>query len=77
MENIPKNVIDKIMLYLSHAVADILKESSIFRALEYDNGKRIRTHGSPFDRGDMDAYYGRGYEPHKMEAHLGKMKPED
>ncbi len=73
----PKNVINKIMFYTSHPVADILRESSIFRALEFDNGKRIRTHGSPFDRGDMDAYYGRGYEPHKMEAFLGRMKPHD
>ena len=74
MENMPNNVINKIMFYTSHPVADILRESSIFRALEFDNGKRIRTHGSPFDRGDMDAYYGRGYEPHKLEAHLGQMK---
>ncbi len=71
MENMPKNVINKIMLYLSHPVAELLRESFFFRALEFDNGKRIRTHGSPFDRGDADAHYGRGYEPHKMEAHLG------
>ena len=67
MENLPKNVINKIMFYTSHPVADILKASSIFKALEMNRGNRI--HGSPFDRGDMDAYYGRGYDPHKIEHH--------
>jgi len=71
MENLPKNVINKIMFYTSHPVADILRASSIYKALEMQNGYRI--HGSPFDRGDMDAYYGRGYEPHKKELHLGRM----
>ena len=77
MENLPKNVINKIMFFTSHPVADILRESSIYRALEFEYGKRIRTHGSPFDRGGMDAYYGRGYEPHKMEVCLGRMIPHD
>ncbi len=44
MENLPQNVINKIMFFTSHPVAEILRESSIFRALEFDNGKRIRTH---------------------------------
>ena len=70
MEILPKNVVNKIMLYISHPAADIIRESSIFRALELENGTRV--HGSPFDRGDADAHYGRGYEPHKMEAHLGR-----
>ena len=65
MENLPKNVINKIMFYTSHPVADILKASSIFKALEIYNG--THTHGSPYDRGFMDAYYGRGYDPHKCE----------
>ncbi len=59
------------MFYTSHPVVDILKASSIFKALEMNN--RYRIHGSPFDRGDMDAYYGRGYEPHKKELHIGRM----
>ena len=71
MENLPKNVVNKIMFYTSHPVADILRASSIYKALEMQN--RYRIHGSPFDRGDMDAYYGRGYEPHKKECHLGRM----
>ena len=24
-------------------------------------------HGGPFDRGIMDSYYGRGYQPHKYD----------
>ncbi len=71
MENLQNNVINKLMFYTSHPVADILKASSIYKALEMRNGERV--HGSPFDRGDMDVYYGRGYEPHKKEAHLGRI----
>ncbi len=77
MENLPKNVINKIMFYTSHPVVEIIRESSIFRALEFENGKRHRPRGCPFDRGSADAYYGRGYEPHKMEVCLGKMIPHD
>ena len=71
MENLPQIAINKIMFFLSHPVADIVRGSSIYKALEMQNRDRI--HGSPFDRGDMDAYYGRGYEPHKKELHLGRM----
>ncbi len=70
MENLPKNVISKIMFYTSHPIVDILKASSIFKALELRTGHRY--HGCPYDRGDMDAYYGRGYEPHKMELNLAR-----
>ena len=34
MENLPKNVIKKIMFFLSHPVADILKDSTIFKYLQ-------------------------------------------
>ena len=34
MENLPKHVINKIMFYLSNPVADILKESTIFKYLQ-------------------------------------------
>ncbi len=33
MENLPKNVINKIMFYMSHPVADMLKEEPIFKFL--------------------------------------------
>ena len=60
MENLPKNVINKIMFYTSHPIADILKTSSIFKTLELNN--RDRYHGCPYGRGGADAYYGRGYD---------------
>ena len=65
MENLPETVINKIMLYTSHPVADILRASSVFKALEMNNRGSIR--GSPFDRGYMDAYHGRCYTPHRIE----------
>ena len=71
MNNPPENIINQIMFYNSHPIADILKASSFLKALEMNNG--YRTHGSPFDRGDMDAYSGRGYEPHKTKRRLGRM----
>ncbi len=61
------------MFYTSHPVADILKETSIFKALEMGRGERI--HG-PIDRGNTDAYYGRGYEPHKMGTLTGNIGTE-
>ena len=67
MENLPKNVINKIMFYTNHPVADIIRESSMFRAFKLSN--EIRIHGSPFDRGESDVYYGRAYDPHKMILH--------
>ena len=70
MENLPKHVINKIMFYTSHPIVDILKASSIFKALELRIGHCY--HGCPYDRGDADAYYGRGYEPHKFELCLAR-----
>ncbi len=71
MEILPKNVINKIMFYTNHPVVDILNASSIFKALKMYNEERV--HGSPYDRGEADAYYGRGYEPRKREVHSGRM----
>ncbi len=59
------------MFHTSHPVVDILSASSIFKALKMYNEERV--HGSPYDRGEADAYYGRGYEPHKREQHFGIM----
>ena len=66
MNNLPENIINKIMLYNSHPIADILKASSIFEALEMSNGDSI--HGSPFNSGDSDAFFGGIYMPHKIES---------
>ena len=61
--NIPESVFNKIMQYNSHPVADIVKNSVVFKTLRYKNE---RAHGCPFDRGSCDAYYGREYCPHKV-----------
>ena len=51
----------RIMLYVSHPVADNVKSSIVF-------DKRrlllISHHGCPFDRGCSDAYHGRQPWPH-------------
>jgi hypothetical protein len=38
----------------------MIKELQMFNGVEYD-----RSHGSPFDRGSADSYYGRQQNPHK------------
>ena len=61
--NLPEHIINKIMLYVSHPVADIVKKSTKFKLRKH----RIEsTRGCPFDRGGADAYYGRNYCPHKV-----------
>ena len=32
--------------------------------VEFNNKKYSQEHGSPFDRGAADSYYGRGQQPH-------------
>jgi hypothetical protein len=61
MNNLSEDIFNKIMLYNSHPVADIVKNSHKFKY------KRLRLdiiHGSPFDRGCSDAYYYREPSPH-------------
>jgi hypothetical protein len=65
MENLPKNVINKIMFNTSHPVADILKASSIFKALKMNNRGIIE--GSPFHCGNQAAYYGWDRKPHRWD----------
>ncbi len=33
-------------------------------AVEYKGKTYVQKHGSPFDRGSADSYYGRGRDPH-------------
>ena len=77
MENLPKHVINKIMLYISHPTADIIEDSSIFKymAHRFENMRNcsngIYYKGSPFDCGNIDACHpptGRGipvWDPRK------------
>ncbi len=55
MENLPKNVINKIMLYLSTPTADIVKESDIFKFMALRLQKHFR--GSAFDCAVIDSRF--------------------
>ncbi len=69
MENLPKNVINKIMLYLSTPTADIVKNSFIFEFMALRLAKHGR--GSPFDCGIVDTTMKhRYYQPRKFSITL-------
>ena len=61
MNNLSEDVFNKIMLYNSHPVSDIVKNSYKFK---YKRLSLDIIHGSPFDRGCSDAYYYREPSPH-------------
>ena len=61
MPYLPEPIINKISLYLSHPVAELIKTSVMFRARKY---KSECVHGCPYDRGCADAYYSRDIDPH-------------
>jgi hypothetical protein len=59
MNTLPESVINKIMLFNSHPIADIIKDSTIFKYIrihetEHEN-KYIDTH---FNNGCFDKYFG-------------------
>lgn len=62
IRNLPIELTNQVMLYNSHPISDLAKNSYEFRyrflILE------SRPHGSPFDRGCSDAYYYREPCPH-------------
>ena len=58
---LPEEIVNKITLYNSHPVADLIRYSHLFKLKKH---KLERTHGCPFDRGSADAYYGRPLNPH-------------
>ena len=62
MQNLlPEHIINKIILYNSHPIADLLKKSDKFKLRKCWAEHK---HGCPFDRGSADAYYRRRYNPH-------------
>ena len=61
MNNLPNHVLDKIILFCSHPVADLVKSSRVF---QYNKFYLESTHGCPFDRRCSDAYYYRDPNPH-------------
>ena len=60
-QNIPDHLFEKIVLFNSHPIADLVKKSVLFKYYKLQNEA---THGCPFDRGGADAYYHRCPEPH-------------
>ena len=77
---LPRHIINKIMLYNSHPVADLIESEDFV----YSRGKvmfrvlqRNRKHGSAFDRGSADAYYYRMLGPHKWIIQEGQRPVED
>ena len=64
LPKLPDHLFAKVMLFHSHPVADLVKESLVFRFYGFEN-EYGRIHGSAFDRGRADAYYDRDLDPHK------------
>jgi hypothetical protein len=67
MENLPKNVINKIMFYLSHPTADIIKDEFIFDFMALRLNEQRTFKGSPYQCGreDISTYDGR-FTPRKF-----------
>ena len=64
LHKLPEQLFDKVMLFNSHPVADLVKESMVFHYYRFQN-EYMGIHGSPFDRGGADAYYGRMFNLHR------------
>jgi hypothetical protein len=67
MENLPQNVINKIMFYLSHPVADLIKNETIFKFMALRCNEEKRNNGyCPFMRGYTDTRHtNAGVDPRK------------
>ncbi len=75
MENLPKNVINTIMLFLSHPTADMVKGTYIFTymALRIEH-EHFSERGSPFRNGIVDTiWWHRFYNPRKYNRKDGSM----
>ena len=67
MDKLPKNVINKIMFFLSHPVANILKDESIFAYMLRRTNKPHLDMGEPFFCGCLASYNPWEYfSPHKF-----------
>ena len=80
MENLPKHVINQIMFYLSHPVADIVRESGIFKFMEQlrNNERQYNPQryyeGCPAHCGYIDACHpremGKVWDPWKFDLYI-------
>ena len=60
MQNMPKNIINKIMFFTTHPVAEIVKESGIFKVLAHTNNE---TFADSFIDGAIASVNNYGYYP--------------
>ena len=60
LSKLPEGIFNKVMLFNSHPCADLIRDNFI-RLKELNQNV---VHGSAFDRGKSDAYYGRECRPH-------------
>ena len=64
LPQLPDHLFAKVMLFHSHPAADMVKQSLVFRYYGFKN-EYGGIHGSPFDKGESDAYYDRDLDPHR------------
>jgi hypothetical protein len=64
MENMPRNIINKIYFFTSHPAVEILRGADIFKALAQLNQEIL---AEPFLQGLNDSWSGEGYDPRKWE----------
>jgi hypothetical protein len=73
MENLPKNVINKIMFYLSHPVAELIEGTSIMEYMAMRLNRKHLQKGTPFRCG-MDDFLEGGpfqYRQSKIQCQQG------
>jgi hypothetical protein len=64
MHQMPKNIINKIMFFTTHPVAEIMKEASIFKVLAHTNDENC---SESFDEGARASYNQENYDPRRWE----------
>ena len=72
MENMPKNVINKIFLFLRHPAAELLVEEGIFLYMGMRFNPELRYKGSAFDCGEADTCSGRRNNPRHYTLRNGR-----
>ena len=72
MENLPKNVINKIFLFLRHPTAEILMDEGIFIYMQMRFKHHLRHKGSSYDCAEADTCSGRRCNPRKYTLGNGR-----
>ncbi len=66
MDILPKNIINKIFLFLRHPAAEILTEEGIFLYMKMRLTPELRYRGSPFNCAESDTCYNRRNNPRQF-----------